>query len=358
MKAIQIDRFRIGPGRPCFVVAEAGVNHNGDPATARALMEAAAEAGADAVKFQTFRADRLASPRAPKADYQTETTDPAESQLEMLRRLELPEEAFGELAAFCREKGILFLSTPFDRESADLLERLGVSAFKTASGDITDLPFLAHVAGKGRPMIVSTGMSTLDEVGAAVGAVRDAGNDRIVLLHCVSSYPADPAEVNLRAMRTMAEAFDLPVGYSDHTMGIEVGLAAAALGACLIEKHFTLDREMPGPDHRASIEPAELARMVRSIRIVESCLGDAEKRPRSSEEAGLRVGRKSLLAARDLAAGEPLGREDVAVKRPGTGIRPAHLEDALGRKLLRDVPRDEPLTWDCLEGDPPPTRKA
>ncbi len=346
---LQIAGREIGPGNPCFVIAEAGVNHNGDPALARRLVDAAADAGADAVKFQTFRAEGLASPSAPKAEYQTRATGASESQLDMLRRLELSREAHAGLMARCRDRGVVFLSTPFEEESADFLESLGVAAFKVPSGEVTNLPFLAHVARKGRPVILSTGMSTLEEVGAAVRCLRESGDPPLVLLHCVSRYPADPRDANLRAMATMSEAFEVPVGYSDHTAGLEVAFAAAALGAAVLEKHFTLDRALPGPDHAASLEPGELASLVRGIRLVESALGHGRKEPVLAEAETAAVARKSLVAVRDLPVGAILTRDALAVLRPGTGLAPARLEELLGRKLRREVREGVPLREEDLE---------
>src|SRR5688572_5277446 len=245
--AIQISGRLIGPGHPCFIIAEAGVNHNGSLDMARQLIDAASEAGADAVKFQTFAAERLVTEGAAKAPYQVETMAAHESQYQMLKRLELSAEAHCELQSHSRQRQLLFMSTPFDEASADFLVGLGIELFKIASGEITNLPFLAQVAAHGLPMIVSTGMSNLREVEQAVSTIRDAGNDQLILLHCVSNYPADPAEVNLRAMDTMRDSFGVPVGYSDHTLGYEVSLAAVARGACVIEKHLTLDRNLPGP---------------------------------------------------------------------------------------------------------------
>ena len=279
MPAIEIAGRKVGAGHPCFIVAEAGVNHDGDVEKALLLVDAAAEAGADAFKTQTLNAERMVTRDAPKAEYQLETTEATESQYDMLRRLELTADAHRQLVARCDERGLLFMSTPFDEDSADFLEELGVAVFKSPSGEITNLPYLDHVARKGKPMIVSTGMSYLSEVEVAVRTIRDAGNDSFVLLHCVSNYPADPANANLKSMRTMEMAFDLPVGDSDHTRGIEVPLAAVALGACAIEKHFTLDRDLPGPDHKASLEPEELKAMVSGIRTVEAALGDGRKQP-------------------------------------------------------------------------------
>jgi N-acetylneuraminate synthase/N,N'-diacetyllegionaminate synthase len=340
---------RIGGGAPAFVVAEAGVNHNGDVALALALVDAAADAGADAVKFQTFRTDALVSHAAPKAGYQVETTGGGESQRDMLARLELTPEEFARVQERCAKRGVVFFSAPFDEASADVLERLAAPIFKIPSGEITNLPFVRHVAAKRRPMIVSTGMSTLAEVSDAVATIRAAGNPPVALLHCLSAYPAPPDEMNLRAMDTLRDRFGLPVGLSDHTLGLEIALAAVARGAAVIEKHLTLDKGMPGPDHRASLDPVEMAALVRGIRRVESALGDGDKRPAPSELDTRRVARKSLVAARALRAGESLTASAVAVKRPGTGIAPADLERALGRRLRRDVAADEVLEWSVLE---------
>jgi N-acetylneuraminate synthase len=323
---------------------------------AHQLVDAAAQAGADAVKFQTFKSSKVVSPVAPKADYQVQTTGNGESQLEMVRRLELPFEAFRDLFTYTREKGILFLSTPFDEESADFLDDLGVTAFKIASGEITNLPFLAHVAQKGKPMIVSTGMSRLSEVETAVQTIEEGrgtsdggrGLD-IVLLHCVSNYPVDPADVNLRAMQTMSAAFHVPVGYSDHTLGIEVPLAAVALGACVVEKHFTLDRALPGPDHRASLEPQELAAMVRGIRIVEVALGHGRKEPAVSEAGTASVARRSLFAACDIPAGASISEEMIAVLRPGTGLPPSKKKALAGRIARIAIPTGTALKEEMFE---------
>jgi len=348
VKPVDIAGRLIGPGQPCFIVAEAGVNHNGELASAKRLVDAAVAARADAVKFQTFRATRLATARAPKAPYQQQRTGSEESQVDMLRRLELSPAAHLELADYCRKRGIVFLSTPFDGESADLLDELGVAAFKISSGDLTNLPFLAHVARKGKPMIISTGMSTLNEVEAAVRAAQAARAPGLVLLHCVSSYPADPASVNLRAMRTMADAFRLPVGYSDHTLGIDVALAAVALGACLLEKHLTLDQRLPGPDHAASIEPDAFAALVRGARLVESALGDGRKAPTAAEGDVAAVARKSLVAAQDIPSGTTLTEALIAIKRPGTGLPPTMLGRVIGRRARQDIPADTLLTREMV----------
>lgn len=333
MATIQIGDYQIGPGHACFIVAEAGVNHNGNLEMAHQLVEVAVRAGATAVKFQAYKAERLASKDAPKAEYQLRTTGEAESQLEMLRRLELSHDAHRELMGYCRQRGMIFMSTPFDEDNADFLDELEVPVFKIPSGEITNLHFLGHVARKGKPMIVSTGMSTLGEVDTAVRTIREAGNRDLVLLHCVGNYPAAPGDANLRAMQTMAMAFGLPVGYSDHTLGIEVALAAVALGACVVEKHFTLDRNLPGPDHQASIEPEELRALVRGVRIVQASLGDGQKKPAASEQNTAAIARKSLVAARDLPAGTRLAQEHLTVKRPGNGLPPAMLDHIVGRTL-------------------------
>lgn len=349
VSTVRIGERAVGPGEPCFVVAEAGVNHNGSLETALALVDAAAEAGADAVKFQTFRAERVASREAPKAGYQLATTDPAEAQVEMLRRLELPAEAHAPVARRCRERGVTFLSSPFDEDSADLLERLGVPAFKVGSGELTNLPLLEHIARKGLPLILSTGMADLEEVREAVEAVRHAGCSQIVLLHCVSSYPADPADANLRAMATLASAFGTPVGFSDHTPGIAVSLGATALGASVIEKHLTLSRNLPGPDHRASLEPVEFRALVSGIRTVEKALGRGAKEPAAAEMENRRIVRRSLAAALEIAAGETLTRGMITTLRPATGIAPKEWPDVVGRRAKRAIAVGALISRDDLE---------
>ena len=314
------------------------MNHNGDIALAHRLVDAAADAGADAVKFQTFRADALATAGAPKAAYQTTRTGAAQSQRDMLRSLELPPEAHAALQTHARERGILFLSTPFDEASADLLDRLDVPAFKVPSGELTNLTFLEHMARKGRPLIVSTGMAGLGEVEAAVETIQAHGTGGLALLHCVSNYPADPADVNLRAMATLAAAFGVPVGYSDHTLGTAVALAAAALGACVVEKHLTLNRGLPGPDHQASAEPAELAALVAGIRTISAALGDGRKRAVPAEADTAAVARRSLVAAVDIPAGATLTPALIVSRRPGTGLPPALQPYLVGRKATAAIP--------------------
>lgn len=338
----------IGPGRPCFIIAEAGVNHNGDLDLARRMIDAAASAGADAVKFQTFSAERIASPNAPKAEYQKRSGGGEQSQFEMLKALELTPDDHRALMDHCRGAGVIFLSSPFDEQSADLLAELGVAGYKIPSGELTNWPYLAHVAAKGKPMIVSTGMADLNEVAAALAVIEAAGDPPLALLHCVSAYPADPAGVNLRAMLALEGEFGRPVGFSDHTQGLAVALAAAALGATVIEKHFTLDRSLPGPDQTASIEPDQLAELVAGVRTVESALGDGRKRPTPEEENTAAVARKSLFAARDLAAGEVIGPADLISLRPGTGISPARRDEIIGRRVKADIAAGTMLAWEML----------
>ena len=344
-----VGRRVIADGAPAFVIAEAGVNHNGDAALARRLVDIAAEARADAVKFQAFSTDALVSTQAPKAAYQRETTGADETQHEMLRRLELTSAQQASLARAAADRGLVFFSSVFDEASVDALDAIGVPLFKVPSGEITNLPLLRRVAGKGKPIILSTGMSTMDEVADAVAAIHDAGDPPLALLHCVSAYPAPAAETNLRAMDTLRERFQVPVGLSDHTLGIAVALAAVARGACIIEKHFTVDRSLPGPDHRASLSPPELRELVGSIRTVEASIGTGEKGPTPSELDTRRVARKSLVAARAIAAGETLTAELLRIKRPGTGISPAELSRAVGRRVRRDLVADEVIDWAVLE---------
>lgn len=339
----------IGDGAPCFVVAEAGVNHNGDTALAHRLVDVAAEAGADAVKFQTFNAERLVAATADKATYQKEATGGGNNQLDMLRGLELRADDFPALKRHAERRSITFLATPFEEGSADLLDGLDVAAFKLPSGELTNLPFLRHVATKGRPVILSTGMASLEEVETAVRALREAGAPPLALLHCTSAYPADPAQTNLRAMSTMSKTFGVPVGFSDHTPGIAVAIAAAALGAVIIEKHFTIDRTLPGPDHRASLEPGELTALVAGIRAAEAARGDGIKRAQPGETETARVARKSVVALRDLEAGTVIDANMIGILRPGTGIPPAFLDAVRGRRLARLVAAGTPLTWDDLQ---------
>lgn len=339
----------VGGSARCLVIAEAGVNHNGDAALAERLIDVAAEAGADVVKFQTFDPDALAGPGADMAEYQTRALGTSKSQLEMLRGLTLPLEAYERLLAHAKKRGILFLSTPFDPKSADFLERLGLPAFKLSSGDLTNTVLLSHVAKKGRPLLVSSGMATMGEVATALDVVSANGAPPVALFHCVSNYPADPSDCNLRAMTAMKQAFRVPVGWSDHTMGIDVAVAAVALGAELLEKHITLDRTMPGPDHAASLEPSELRDLMKGIRRVESALGDGVKTPRPSEAPIAKIGRRSLHWARSLEDGAVVTTDDMTVLRPATGVEPAAMPWIVGRVVRRPVKAGTPVSFSDFE---------
>lgn len=326
-----------------LIIAEAGVNHNGDISLAKRLIDVAAEAGADLVKFQTFRADAQVTRVAEKAEYQIKATDNTTSQHEMLRRLELSIDMHKELIAHCAMRGIGFLSTGFDTESIDLLRSLGLNLFKIPSGEITNLPYLRHIGRLGGDIILSTGMSTLGEIEAAIDVLERAGTPRnkMTILHCTTEYPTPMNEVNLEAMRSIHASFAVAVGYSDHTTGIEVAIAAVAMGALVIEKHFTLDREMPGPDHKASLEPNELKAMVAAIRNIEIALGDGVKRLTPSESSNKPVARKSLVAMRRIKAGDVFSEQNITAKRPGTGISPMRWDEVVGRVASRDFAEEE-----------------
>lgn len=325
-----------------IIIAEAGVNHNASMEMARRMVREAANAGADYVKFQTAVPELVISSIAPKAEYQKETTGEEQSQLEMCKAIHLPLSAYTELAALCREEGIGFMSTPFDLVSIDTLDPLGMDYWKIPSGEITNLPYLRKIASKGGKVILSTGMSTLEEVSQAVDILVDGGISRedICLLHCTTQYPTPYADVNLRAMESLRTLKVGGVGYSDHTLGIEVPIAAAALGADVIEKHFTLDKNLPGPDHRASLDPSELAAMVKAVRHIEEALGSAEKRVADSERPNIEVARKSIVAARPIAKGETFTEENITVKRPGNGISPMEWDNVIGRTAVKDFPYD------------------
>jgi N-acetylneuraminate synthase len=330
-----------------IVIAEAGVNHNGDLGLAFQLVEAAAQAGADVVKFQTFQALELATEQADKAAYQKETSGEAENQLAMLQKLELTSEQHLQLIDHCRACGIEFLSTAFDPVSIDLLASLKLKCWKIPSGEITNLPYLRKVGSLKQPVILSTGMANLGEIEAAIDVLEQAGTTRnqITVLHCTTEYPAPLDEVNLRAMQTIAQSFGVAVGYSDHTEGIAVPIAAAAMGATVIEKHLTLDNSMEGPDHRASLEPDQFASMVQGIRAIERALGDGIKQPTVSERANLPIVRKSIVASRAIQVGEPFTADNITAKRPGTGISPMHWDALMGRNASRVYSPDELIEW-------------
>ena len=326
-----------------FIIAEAGVNHNGDINLAKRLIDKAIEAGVDAVKFQTFKAKNLVSKNAKKAKYQIENTKNSESQYEMLKRLELSFKDFIELKRYCDEKGVIFLSTPFDNESIEFLNDLGIEIFKIPSGEIINLLYLRKIGSLRKKVILSTGMADLGEIEDALDILINAGTRKknITLLHANTEYPTPFEDVNLKAMQTIACAFDIDVGYSDHTLGIEIPIAAIAMGAKVIEKHFTLDKNLPGPDHRASLEPDELKAMVKAIRNIEIALGSGIKKPSKSETKNIKIARKSIVAKRDIKKGEVFSRENLTIKRPGNGISPMRWDEVIGTIAKRDYKEDE-----------------
>ena len=328
-----------------LIIGEAGVNHNGDLNIARKLIDVAVEAGVDMVKFQTFITEEGITGNAEKAKYQLSTTDKKETQFEMLKKLELDREAHEELIRYCNHKGIRFLSTAFDHPSIDLLNELNIPLYKVPSGEITNLPYLRHIGRMGKPVILSTGMATLKEVEDAINVLRESGTPKgeITVLHCNTSYPTPMEDVNLKGMLTIRDELEVKVGYSDHTLGIEIPIASVAMGASVIEKHFTLDRGMEGPDHKASLDPCELKAMVNAIRNIENALGDGVKRPSSSEMENKSVARKSIVAARDILEGEIFTKDDLVVKRPGTGISPMKWDEIIGTIAQRNFSKDEAI---------------
>lgn len=335
---------------PCFVIAEIGVNHNGDVGIAKTMIEVARDCGADAVKFQTFRAEELVSPAAPMAEYQARNLGETGSQLEMIRKLELSAEDFRVLRDHCRTVGIEFMSTPFDEQSADLLASLDVNAFKVSSGDLTHHEFLAHLARFGKPIILSSGMATLGDIEEALAAIEANGNPDVAILHCVSDYPARLEDCNLRAMSTIAQAFGKPAGWSDHTLGDTISLAAVALGARIIEKHFTLDRTMPGPDHKASLEASELKAMMDKIREIELALGTGRKIPTARERKTASVARRSLVTKVAIAKGTVITADMLTSRRPGTGLPPREKASIIGMRAAQDLPANCLIALDNLSG--------
>ena len=335
--------MRYNISEPTLVIAEAGVNHNGSIELAFELIDAASDAGVDVVKFQTFNAENLVTQSAAKADYQLGTTDVQETQFEMLKKLELSYDMHLKLISRCKEKGIRFSSTGFDSSSVDALIELGVDFIKVPSGEITNLPHLRHVGSKGLPIILSTGMCTMQEVASALEILEKAGARKadVTVLHCNTEYPTPMEDVNLRAMLSMEKELGVKVGYSDHTLGIEVPIAAVALGAIVIEKHFTLDRTMEGPDHAASLEPDELKQLVVSIRNIEKAMGDGLKKPSKSEQKNISIVRKSIVASKKIKAGEKFTEDNLSVKRPGTGISPLRWDELLGLEANKDFQPDE-----------------
>lgn len=332
-----------------YIIAEAGVNHNGSFTLAKNLISSAKDCNADAIKFQTFKSERLVSINAPKANYQKKNTTGKDSQFQMLKKLELSQEEFRKLFIYSKKIGIDFLSTPFDEESSDFLEKLKIKFFKIGSGEITNIPFLRYIAAKNKPIILSTGMSYLNEIETALQTIYQAGNNEVTLLHCVTEYPAPFKEINLNAMLSLKAAFKVPVGYSDHSQGIEISLAAVALGAEIIEKHFTIDRTFEGPDHSASIEPKEFKEMVKSIRNIESALGDGIKRPTTSELKNLLVARKSIHTAKKMVKGHVLQIDDLVMKRPGNGLNASFIPYLLGKKSKTTMAPDKMINLSDVE---------
>ena len=326
-----------------FIIAEAGVNHNGSIQIAKQLIDVAVDSGADAIKFQTFKTENLVSKNAQKADYQKETTNASESQFDMIKKLELDVGAHRELIAYCQEKNIMFLSTPFDHDSIHMLNDLGLQIFKIPSGEITNLPYLKRIGLLEKQLILSTGMSNLQEVEDALNILIDAGTpkENITVMHANTMYPTPMEDVNLNAMLTIRKEFGIGIGYSDHTLGIEVDIAAVAMGASCIEKHFTLDKTMDGPDHKASLEPKELKMMVRSIRNIEKALGSSEKKPSPSESVNIKIVRKSIVANKDIKEGDLLTDKNIAVKRPGSGITPMKWDDVINSIATKSYNTDD-----------------
>lgn len=342
IKKIKIGKRYIGEGYPVFIIAEAGVNHNGNLKTALKLVDAAVIAGADAVKFQTFKAEDVVTVSGKMAEYQKINIGKTSNQLDMLKSLELPEDFYIPLIKYCKKKKIIFLSTPHGSfNSVDLLKKLKVPAFKFGSGDLTNLPVLEYAAKLFKPMILGTGMATMDEVRDAINVIRKTGNNKIIVLHCTTNYPCPLREVNLQSMVTMKKKLKILVGYSDHTQGILVPIMAATLGACLIEKHFTLDRKMSGPDHKASLEPDELSEMIESIRNISVISGSEIKQPNLSENSMIKSVRKSIVAQTDIKKGEIFTKFNLAIKRPGTGLSPRFWYQVLGRESKRNFKNGE-----------------
>ena len=328
-----------------FIIAEAGVNHNGSTELAKKLIDVASEAGADAVKFQTFKTENVVSKHAAKAQYQRETTDSKESQYDMIKKLELDVDTHKELMDYCKQKNIMFLSTPFDHDSIELLDELGLEIFKIPSGEITNLPYLRHIGSLGKKVILSTGMADIGEIEDALDVLLEAGTkkENITVLHANTMYPTPMEDVNLKAMQTIACTFGVEVGYSDHTLGIEVPIAAVAMGAKVIEKHFTLNKTMEGPDHKASLEPNELKAMVKAIRNIEQALGNGIKKPSKSEQPNMAVARKSIVASKPVKKGEVLSEENLAIKRPGDGISPMRWDEIVGTVAQQDYQADQKI---------------
>lgn len=348
IKTIKIGQKLIGDKHPCFIIAEAGINHNGKLSIAKKLVDAAVHAGADAVKFQTFKAEGVVTDDVDIASYAKKNIKKNLTQLQMIKHYELPYESFRELKKYCDKKKILFLSTPHSFDAVDFLEDL-VPAYKFGSGDLTNIPTLQYAAKKHKPILLGTGMASLQEVRDALRAIHKSGNRQVIALHCTTNYPCPIDEVNLRAMLTMQHTLDCLVGYSDHTRGITVPLMAATLGAVVIEKHFTLDRTMPGPDHAASLEPTELIQMVTEIRNIETILGSYAKKPTQSEKEIMRLVRKSIVAHHPIKKGAVLKKNMLAIKRPGTGLSPSQIDHIIGRKTKKPIKKDQLIRLNMVE---------
>lgn len=347
---MRIGKFEIGENRPCFIIAEAGSNHNRDFDNAKKLIDVAVEAGADAVKFQIFSAEAIYSKKTPMASYikKEKLAKDNETLWDVIKRIEIPRQWTPDLMAYCREKGIMFLSTPFDLKAVDELEAAGVEAYKVASFEITHLPMLRKISATGKPIILSTGMANLEDIEVALKAVKEGGSSQVALLHCAIAYPPKYEDINLRAIDTMKQAFQLPVGFSDHTMGHVTDVAAVARGACIIEKHFTLSRNQEGPDHPFSLEPHELKEMITAIRQTEKILGSPFKQHTAAENELYRIARRSLVAAVKIPAGTKITEDMIAVKRPGFGIPVRHMEIVIGRTAKIDIDEDDILTWEMI----------
>ncbi len=345
-----IGNKRVGENAPCLIIAEAGSNYNGSLEIAKKLVDAAVEAHADVVKFQTFKADLIVTKTTPKAEYQRQGDGDSQSYYDLLKWLEIPDEDWRKLKQYCGQKGIIFMSTPHSGEwSVNLLEELDVPAYKLGSGDLTNLPFLEYIAKKGKPMIISTGMAVMEEIKEAVDTIHAAGNNQIAVLQCTTSYPLEIENVNLRAMDTIQKEVGTMVGFSDHTLGNEAALAAVARGAKIVEKHFTIDKNLPGPDHKASATPEEFKQLVQSIRKTEKSLGSAEKKPTPTEQEIARIARKSIIAAEDILAGTSITEDMLIIKRPGTGIKPKYVKEVEGKRAKEDLIKDTIISWEMLE---------
>ncbi len=340
-KILNIGDRRVGDGEPVFIIAEAGVNHNGDMNLAKKLIDAAIDAGADAVKFQSYKTEKIITPSAPAAEYHIRASDRDESWFQLLKRLELAEDDHQNILSYCQKGGIIFLSTPYDEESADFLNSINMPAFKIASTDMNNIPLLQHVARYQKPILLSTGMSTMEEIGESVEAVRGEGNLQIILLQCTANYPPSPEDANLNVIATLRLEFELLVGYSDHLACSQAAIAAVAKGICLYEAHFTLDRNMPGPDQKSSLEPQELKQIIKDIRLTQKLLGSSTKKITPSEQETRTKLRKSIVAVQDIKLGDRFTQDNIGIKRPGVGLTPSQYFKLLGKKVKRNIAKDE-----------------